>query len=96
MTKKSDPGYGCLFWILIILVILFSCTKQDYSYLNTDRRVKMIRVSKWFELDWTFRDSTIQGVAYNPALLPVRDTIIFSVTCPISGIEIRYYKEIKP
>lgn len=41
MKKQSIAGdyTGCLLWVFIILILaILSCTKQDYSYLNTDRR----------------------------------------------------------
>jgi len=59
----------------------------------------MIRVSKWLDYEWKFKDSSFVKVSYNPALIGYADTTVFLPTCPPpiaskpdNRIEIRYYK----
>ena len=78
--------------ICCIIASLCSCSKGWEDISEMPKQTKMYRVSKWYELNWKFRDSSFVEVAYNPALLKYSDTTIFPVTCPLSGIEVRYYK----
>lgn len=54
--------------ILILLLIssLYSCTRQDYGYLNTDRRncKSFVRVSKRFTWSW----DSITVIKSNPEI----------------------------
>lgn len=75
-----------------LVAALCSCTKGWEDIETMPKPQRMIRVSKWFELNWKFRDSSFVEVAYNPDLVGYRDTTIFPITCPLSGIEVRYYK----
>ena len=81
-----------IFALLIILGCLCSCTKGWEDISTMPKQTKMYRISKWYELNWKFRDSSFVEVAYNHALLKYSDTTIFPITCPFSGIEVRYYK----
>lgn len=78
---------------LIIIILIFCSCKKDWENIETmPKEPKMIRVSKWHDMNWKFRDSSFVEVAYNPDLVGYSDTTIFPITCPLSGIEVRYYK----
>jgi len=77
---------------MCFIASLCSCSKGWEDIEVIPKQNKMYRVSKWYELNWKFRDSSFVEVAYNSALLKYRDTTIFPITCPLSGIEVRYYK----
>ena len=75
------------------IAALCSCSKGWEDIQTPAKQQRMYRVSKWYELNWKFRDSSFVEVAYNPALIRYADTTYYTLeTCPIKGIEIRYYK----
>ncbi len=80
---------------IMLMCVIWSCTKQDYGYLNTDRR-GLHKYEFW--IDHYSKDTTVLGVRtlfeqkFEPAGISTYIGVDWFLNCATDSIEHWYYK----